>query len=62
MFGKGKSRMSSTDKFVMAKGREVGNIRRTVPPMAAKPKLGKPGAGKGAKPHAAKTIGKVGTM
>ncbi len=28
MFGKPKKRMSSTDQFVTAKGREVGNISR----------------------------------
>jgi hypothetical protein len=29
MFGKGKSKMSSNDKFVMAKGREAGNVGNT---------------------------------
>jgi len=27
MFGKGKSKMSGTDKFVMSKGREAGNVK-----------------------------------
>lgn len=29
MFGKGKSKMSSTDKFVMSKGKQAGNFGTT---------------------------------
>lgn len=29
MFGKGKSKMSSTDKFVMSKGKQAGNFGNT---------------------------------
>ena len=42
MFGKGKRAMSSTDKFVMAAGKKVGNIK-TMPMKAPlkKTKVGK---------------------
>jgi len=35
MFGRGKTGMSETNKFIMAKGRQVGNLK---PPSKPKPK------------------------
>jgi len=38
MFGKGKRAPSETDRFVMAKGRHMGNLKRAKPASKSAPK------------------------
>ena len=41
MFGKGKAPVTSNQKFIMAKGRASGNVKRTPPAKPMKMKDGK---------------------
>lgn len=41
MFGKGKTQKSENDKFIMARGKQVGNLKSAKPKPKAPPKKGK---------------------